>query len=81
MEFASAKALLNRYRPLREQRDIFSFYPPSQKTTGLPVDECAHVSYATARCRPQATADKGTTGLPVGLNALLPRREANGVYP
>ncbi len=41
------------------------FYPPSQKTTGLPVDECANASlvevegmdYATARCRPQAEAD------------------------
>ncbi|MBW2565650.1 MAG: hypothetical protein JRE24_01960 [Deltaproteobacteria bacterium] len=27
-------------------------YPPSQKTTGLPVDESANNQYATARCRP-----------------------------
>ncbi|MBW2566455.1 MAG: hypothetical protein JRE24_06150, partial [Deltaproteobacteria bacterium] len=33
------------------------FYPPSQKTTGLPVDECANNQYATARCRPEAEAD------------------------
>jgi hypothetical protein len=55
-------------------------YPPSQKTTGLPVDECANNQYATARCRPEAEADNrvvaegedgyfsGTTGLPVGLH-------------
>jgi len=55
-------------------------YPPSQKTTGLPVDECANNEYATARCRPEAEADNrvvaegedgyfsGTTGLPVGLH-------------
>jgi hypothetical protein len=57
------------------------FYPPSQKTTGLPVDECANNQYATARCRPEAEADNrvvaegedgyfsGTTGLPVGLHS------------
>jgi len=56
------------------------FYPPSQKTTGLPVDECANNQYAMARCRPEAEADNrvlaegedrydhGTTGLPVGLH-------------
>jgi DnaJ-class molecular chaperone len=33
------------------------FYPPSQKTTGLAVDECANDVYATARCRPEAEAD------------------------
>jgi hypothetical protein len=53
-------------------------YPPSQNTTGLPVDECANNQYATARCRPEAEADNrvegedgyfsGTTGLPVGLH-------------
>ena len=55
-------------------------YQPSQKTTGLPVDECANNQYATARCRPEAEADNrvvaegedgyfsGTTGLPVGLH-------------
>jgi len=40
-------------------------YPPSQKTTGFPVDECLNNSpigvegmdYATARCRTQAEAD------------------------
>ena len=56
-------------------------YPPSQKTTGLPVDECANNQYATARCRPEAEADNrvvaedgyfsGTTGLPVGLHNTL----------
>jgi hypothetical protein len=34
-----------------------SLYPPSQKTTGLPVDECANALCATARCRPEAEAD------------------------
>jgi len=42
-----------------------ALYPPSQKTTGLPVDECANdfpigvegMGYATARCRTQAEAD------------------------
>jgi len=55
-----------------------SFYPPSHKTTGLPVDEFANNQYATARCRLEAEADNrvvaegedgyfsGTTGLPVG---------------
>ena len=33
------------------------FYPPSQKTTGLPVDECVNACYAPARCRPAAEAD------------------------
>jgi hypothetical protein len=40
-------------------------YPLSQKTTALPVDECANASpigvervdYASARCRTQAEAD------------------------
>jgi len=56
------------------------FYPPSHKTTGLPVDECANNQYATARCRSEAEGDNrvvaegedgyfsGTTGLPVGLH-------------
>jgi hypothetical protein len=43
------------------QGDMIRFYPPSQKTTGLPatrtadrpMDECAHACYATARCRPK----------------------------
>jgi hypothetical protein len=55
-------------------------YPPSQRTTGLTVDECANNQYATARCRPEAEADNRvvaegedgydhrTTGLPVGLH-------------
>jgi hypothetical protein len=57
-----------------------NLYPPSQKTTGLPVDECANNQYATARCRPEAEADNrvvgedgyfcGTTGLPVGLHLI-----------
>ena len=54
-------------------------YPPSQKTMGLPVDECANVN-ATTRCRPKIMADNrvvaegedgyfnGTKGLPVGLH-------------
>jgi len=58
-------------------------YPPSQKTTGLPVHECANNRYATARCRPGAEADNrvvavgedgyyhGTTGLSVGLHMGL----------
>ena len=32
-------------------------YPLSQKTTGLPIDECANDRYATAWCRPEAEAD------------------------
>jgi len=36
---------------------VTQIYPPSQKTTGLPVDECANNQYATARCRPEAEAD------------------------
>ena len=44
---------------------MFPLYPPSQKTTGLPVDECENDSpigvegrlCATARCRPEAVAD------------------------
>ena len=31
------------------------FYPPSQKTTGLPVDEC--MFSASARFRPHSVAD------------------------
>jgi hypothetical protein len=56
-------------------------YPPSQKTTGLAVDEWVSSCSATARCGPKAEADSrvaaqgedgyfgGTTGLPVGLHA------------
>ena len=41
------------------------FYPPSQKTTGFPVDECENGILiglkdrrcATARCRSEAVAD------------------------
>jgi hypothetical protein len=58
--------------------DSFSFYPPSQKTTGMPVDECKKIAklFATARCHPKDKADNrvvaegedgyfnGTTGLP-----------------
>ncbi|MBW2565558.1 MAG: hypothetical protein JRE24_01495, partial [Deltaproteobacteria bacterium] len=40
-----------------EVKNRHSVYPPSQKTTGLPVDECANNQYATARCRPEAEAD------------------------
>jgi len=29
------------------------FYLPSQKTTGLSVDECANAVCATAGCRPE----------------------------
>ena len=44
---------------------ILAIYPPSQKTTGSPVDECSNDStigveamdYATARCHTQADAD------------------------
>ena len=61
-------------------KEVITVYPPSQKTTGLPVDECANNQYATARCRPEAEADNrvvaegedgyfsGTTGLSVGLH-------------
>ena len=35
----------------------FLSYPPLQKTTGLPVDECANAVCATARCRPKTEAD------------------------
>jgi len=41
---------------------IYQVYPPSQKTTGLPVDECANNQYATARCRPEAEADNRVVG-------------------
>ena len=63
------------------------FYPPLQKTTGLPVDECTNDQYATARCRPEAEADNrviaegeegyyhGTTGLPVWPH-FEPRQES-----
>ncbi|MBW2171505.1 MAG: hypothetical protein JRF69_05920 [Deltaproteobacteria bacterium] len=67
-----------------EMRDVGAWisYPPSPKTTGLPVDECANNQHATARCRPEAEADNrvvaegedgyfsGTTGLPVGLHLI-----------
>jgi len=65
-------------------------YPPSQKTTGLPVDECANNQYATARCRPEAESDNrvvaegedgyfsGTTGLPVGLHPGISGACKNG---
>ncbi len=33
------------------------FYPPSQKTMGLPVDEYGKNRNATARCHPGAEAD------------------------
>jgi len=33
------------------------FYPPSQKTTGLPMDECTNAVCATARCRPNTEAN------------------------
>ena len=68
------KVLTPRSEPSRD-----FIYPPSQKTTGFPVDECANDRYATARCRHKAEADnrvvaggedgylKGTTGLAVGL--------------
>jgi len=41
-----------------------SLYPPSQKTTGLPVDECANAHYAPARCRPEAEADNRGEAFP-----------------
>jgi hypothetical protein len=43
--------------------DAFSFYPPSQKTTGMPVDECKKIAklFATARCHP-----KDKTGILMG---------------
>jgi hypothetical protein len=36
---------------------VSDVYPRSRKTTGLPVNECAHARHATARCRVQARAD------------------------
>ena len=56
------------------------FYPPSQKTTGLPMDECTNAVCATARCRPNTEANNrvvaegedgylnGITDLPVRLH-------------
>ena len=58
----------------------YSIYPPSQNTTGMPVDECTDISKASARCHPKDRADNrgvaegedgyfnGTTGLPVGIH-------------
>ena len=43
---------------IKTNQTLLFFYPPSQKTTGLPVDECANARYAPARCRPEAEADK-----------------------
>jgi hypothetical protein len=69
---------------------ISSFYPPSQKATGLLVDECASNCSASARCRPKAEADnrvaaKGedgyfgtTTGLPVGLREVIGSQQKPG---
>jgi len=59
---------------------ISQLYPPSQKTMGLSVDECANAVCATARCRPKTEVDylvvaetedghlNGTTDLSVGLH-------------
>jgi hypothetical protein len=66
-----------------------SLYPPPQKDTGLPLDECVSNCFATARCRPKAEVDNrvvaegedgcfgGTTGLPVGLHFLEPAKNAS----
>jgi hypothetical protein len=40
-----------------KQVTMFMFYTPSQKTTGLYVDEWANDRHASARCRPEAEAD------------------------
>jgi uncharacterized membrane protein YccC len=47
----------NREAKHQEAFKRIEIHPPSQKTAGLPVDDCAYACYATARCRPQATAD------------------------
>ena len=41
--------------------DPVAFYPPSQKTTGMPADECKDGYF------------NGTTGLPVGIHKIVLR--------
>jgi hypothetical protein len=68
-----------------------SFYPPSQNTTGMPVDECA-ICFG-AMFAPKTKADNrgvasgedgyfyGTTGSPVGLHRVSINYKSNDCRP